>query len=90
VADIKEAAMTPARPCASPTVSIPLTGGGTGVVIAGVTRVFIIEQSNGDQFHRYLRAEHSIDAEIRSLPRPGPLSLRPGEILQELMRWSRP
>jgi 2-oxoglutarate ferredoxin oxidoreductase subunit alpha len=58
--------------------------------LAGVNRVLVVEQSHSGQFHRYLRAEHALDAEIRSLRHPGPLPLRPGEIHQELMRWSRP
>jgi len=98
--------MTAARPWISPTVSIPPIGGGTGVVtvgvcfvaaypitpaaLAGVSRVLVVEQSHSGQFHRYLRAEHALGAEIRSLRHPGPLPLRPGEIHQELMRWSCP
>jgi 2-oxoglutarate ferredoxin oxidoreductase subunit alpha len=58
--------------------------------LAGVRRVLVVEQSHGGQFHRYLRAEHALAAEVRSLRHPGPLPLRPGEIHQELMRWSRP
>jgi 2-oxoglutarate/2-oxoacid ferredoxin oxidoreductase subunit alpha len=57
--------------------------------LAGVKRVLVVEQTHGGQFHRYLRAEHALAAEIRSLRRPGPLPLRPGEIHHELMRWSR-
>lgn len=57
--------------------------------LAGVRRVLVVEQSHSGQFHRYLRAEHALGAEIHSLRHPGPLPLRPGEIHQELMRWSR-
>jgi len=55
----------------------------------GVSRVLVVEQSHGGQFRRYLLAEHALEAEVRSLCHPGPLPLRPGEIHQELMRWSR-
>jgi 2-oxoglutarate ferredoxin oxidoreductase subunit alpha len=57
--------------------------------LAGVRRVLVVEQSHGGQFRRYLRAEHDLEAELRSLCHPGPLPLRPGEIHRELMRWSR-
>ncbi len=57
--------------------------------LAGTRRVLVVEQTHSGQFARYLRAEHAFDAELRSLSRPGPLPLRPGDILDALMRWSR-
>lgn len=57
--------------------------------LAGVKRVLIIEQTHSGQFYRYLRAEHALAAEQRSMCRPGPLPLRPGDIHHELVRWSR-
>jgi 2-oxoglutarate ferredoxin oxidoreductase subunit alpha len=56
--------------------------------LAGVHHVLIVEQSHGGQFGRYLRAEHGLKVEVRSLCHPGPLPLRPREIHRELMRWS--
>ena len=58
--------------------------------LAGVKRVLVVEQTHSGQFYRYLRAEHALDAEVRSMRRPGPLPLRPGDIHDEILRWSRP
>ena len=57
--------------------------------LAGVARILVVEQTHSGQFHRYLRAEHALAAEMRSLRRPGPLPLRPHDIHHELVRWSR-
>jgi 2-oxoglutarate ferredoxin oxidoreductase subunit alpha len=54
----------------------------------GVTRVLVLEQSHGRQFHRYLRAYYDITAETRTLARPGPLPITPGEIVAEMESWS--
>ncbi|MDE2228712.1 MAG: 2-oxoacid:acceptor oxidoreductase subunit alpha [Alphaproteobacteria bacterium] len=58
--------------------------------LAGVKRVLVVEQTHSGQFHRYLRAEHTLAAELKSMRRPGPLPMRPGDIRDELVRWSRP
>ena len=57
--------------------------------LQGVRRVLVIEQNHSGQFLRYLRAEGTLPAEVKSLRRPGPLPFRPGEIHRELMQWSR-
>jgi 2-oxoglutarate ferredoxin oxidoreductase subunit alpha len=51
--------------------------------------VLVVEQNFGGQFHKYLRAEYDIDAEIRSFRHPGPLPVRPDEVYRELTEWSR-
>lgn len=57
----------------------------------GIERLLIIEQTHSGQFQRYLRAEYTLPREIetRSLHRPGPLPIRPGEIHAQLVEWSR-
>jgi 2-oxoglutarate ferredoxin oxidoreductase subunit alpha len=57
--------------------------------LTGVERVLVVEQTHSGQFYRYLRAEHAITAEIRSMRRPGPLPMRPSDIHDEIRRWSR-
>jgi 2-oxoglutarate/2-oxoacid ferredoxin oxidoreductase subunit alpha len=57
--------------------------------LEGVKRVLVVEQSFSGQFHRYLRAEYDLPAEVHSLRRPGPLPFRPDEIHQLLLKWSR-
>jgi 2-oxoglutarate ferredoxin oxidoreductase subunit alpha len=56
--------------------------------LEGVTRVLVVEQSHGRQFHHYLRAYYDIAADIHTLARPGPLPITPGEIVAELGRWN--
>ena len=56
--------------------------------LEGVTRVLVVEQSHGRQFHHYLRAFYDIAAEIHTLARPGPLPITPGEIVAEMEGWS--
>ena len=58
--------------------------------LAGSRRILVVEQTHSGQFARYLRAEHALCGEIRSLSRPGPLPIRPGDIHHELLGWSRP
>lgn len=57
--------------------------------LAGVRKVLVVEQNFGGQFHKYLRAEYDMDAEVRSFRRPGPLPIRPDEVYRELTSWSR-
>jgi len=47
----------------------------------GDTRVLVVEQNHGAQLFHYLHAEQAVAAHARSLARPGPLPLRPGEIV---------
>jgi 2-oxoglutarate ferredoxin oxidoreductase subunit alpha len=56
--------------------------------LAGVSRVLVLEQSHGRQFHHYLRAYYDIAAESRTLARPGPLPITPGEIVAYIEEWS--
>jgi len=56
--------------------------------IEGVNRVLIVEQTHGGQFYRYLRAHYDIPAKVRLLNRPGPLPIRPSEIVRMVMQWS--
>jgi 2-oxoglutarate ferredoxin oxidoreductase subunit alpha len=56
--------------------------------LEGVRRVLVLEQNHSGQFLRYLRAEHDLPGEVKSLRRPGPLPFRPAEIQAALMQWS--
>ena len=56
--------------------------------LAGVSRVLVVEQSHGRQFHHYLRAHYDIEADTRVLARPGPLPITPGEIVRHIENWS--
>lgn len=55
--------------------------------LEGVDRVLVVEQSHGRQFHHFLRAYYDIEAEVRTLSRPGPLLITPGEIVKHVEEW---
>ena len=57
------------------------------LVLAGVGKVLIVEQTHGRQFHKYLRAHYDLPREVAVLNRPGPLPIRPAEIVDRLLAW---
>ena len=56
--------------------------------LEGVERVLVVEQSHSQQFYRYLRAFYALPRDVRVLSRPGPLPIRPGEVLHHIESWS--
>ena len=50
----------------------------------GAEQVLVIEQNDGAQLFRYLHSEQALPPEALSLARPGPLPLRPREIIDAL------
>ena len=57
--------------------------------LEGVSRVLVIEQNQGAQFYRYLRSMYDLPRALSSFHRPGPLPLRPGEITDTILAWSK-
>jgi len=57
--------------------------------LQGVERVIVVEQNHGAQFYRYLRSHFDIPVKLASYHRPGPLPLRPAELLQALIEWRK-
>jgi 2-oxoglutarate ferredoxin oxidoreductase subunit alpha len=55
--------------------------------IEGKSRILIVEQTHGAQFHRYLRAHYDLPKDVRVLNRPGPLPIRLCEIQQAITEW---
>ncbi len=53
----------------------------------GAKRVLVVEQSHSGQFLKLLRANYDMPGEIRSFRRPGPLIIRPGEIIDTIKAW---
>jgi 2-oxoglutarate ferredoxin oxidoreductase subunit alpha len=47
----------------------------------GVSAVLVVEQNHGAQLFHYLHAAQALPAAARSLARPGPLPLRPAEVV---------
>ncbi len=52
--------------------------------LEGVDQVWVVEQNQSAQLFRYLNAERVLPAAARAFARPGPLPLRPGEILDTI------
>jgi 2-oxoglutarate ferredoxin oxidoreductase subunit alpha len=57
--------------------------------LAGVSRVLVVEQNHGAQFYRYLRSVYELPGKPASFHRAGPLPLRPGELTEAILEWSR-
>ena len=56
--------------------------------LGGVRRLLAVEQSHRGQFYRYLRAHYELPAQVRVFARPGPLPIRPREVLAQIEDWS--
>jgi 2-oxoglutarate ferredoxin oxidoreductase subunit alpha len=67
-----------------PRLLSPLPVRQLGEALRGVERLVVLEQTHGGQFFRYVRSEMALPGEVTSLRRPGPLSFRPGEIVDIL------
>ena len=60
---------------------MPLNREGLVRSLEGCSRVYVVEQNQSGQLYRYLLARQAIPADSRSIARPGPLPLRPNEIV---------
>lgn len=52
--------------------------------LEGVEGVLVVEQTHGAQFHKYLRANLDLPGRVATLHRPGPLPIRPHEVVTAL------
>ncbi len=57
--------------------------------LEGVARVLVVEQNHGAQLYRYLRSMYDLPGKPASFHRPGPLPLRPGELTDAILDWSK-
>jgi 2-oxoglutarate/2-oxoacid ferredoxin oxidoreductase subunit alpha len=55
--------------------------------LEGVARVLVVEQNHGAQFYRYLRSIYDLPGKPASFHRPGPLPLRPAELVDAILAW---
>ncbi len=55
-------------------------------VMQGVQRVLVVEQSHSAQFYHYLRAYYALPDAVDIISQPGPLPIRPGEVLNRLLQ----
>lgn len=66
----------------------PLRHAELAQALAGAESVLVVEQNQAGQLFHYLHGEQALPQHARSLARPGPLPLRPGEILQAVREVS--
>lgn len=50
----------------------------------GVSKVLVVEQTHGAQFHKFLRAHYDLPGEVTVFSRPGPLPIRAREVHETL------
>ena len=74
------AAGYPARAIALRLIA-PLRHADLAQALAGAERVLVVEQNQGGQLFHYLHGEQALPAGAHSFARPGPLPLRPGDIV---------
>jgi len=63
---------------------MPLRHDALREALSGCSAVWVIEQNHGGQLFHYLKSLDALPHEARSLARPGPLPLRPGDIVAAL------
>jgi 2-oxoglutarate/2-oxoacid ferredoxin oxidoreductase subunit alpha len=56
--------------------------------LTGVREVMVVEQNHGAQLYRYLRGMADLPGRPASVHQPGPLPLRPGELVQRIVQWA--
>ncbi len=62
-------------------VILPLQPELMAEALKGVSKVLVVEQNHGGQFAKFLKGHYALPATVESLHRPGPLPIRPTEIL---------
>ncbi len=72
--------------CVAVRLLAPLQTAPFVAAIAGANRLLVVEQNHGGQFYRYLNGCKVLPAGADSLARPGPLPLRPQEIVNRIMQ----
>jgi 2-oxoglutarate ferredoxin oxidoreductase subunit alpha len=56
--------------------------------ISGASRILTVEQNHGAQLFHYLHSQNLLPDSARALAKPGPLPIRPGEIVEKIEEWS--
>ncbi len=71
----------------APRLLLPVQPARMSAALSGVRRILVVEQTHGAQFYRFLRAFYDLPGELRSFAKPGPLQIRPRDILHALRSW---
>lgn len=59
------------------------------LAMRGARRALVVEQSHSAQFHHFLRAYYPLPDQVEVISRPGPLPIRPGEVLNLLLHGNQ-
>jgi 2-oxoglutarate ferredoxin oxidoreductase subunit alpha len=57
--------------------------------LTGVKRALVVEQNHSRQFHTYLRSVYDLPADTVTYNRPGPVAIRPSEIVDAVKAWKK-
>lgn len=68
----------------APRLLMPVQPERMAEVLDGVEVALVVEQSHGAQFFHYLRAFYTMECKLHSIARPGPLPIRPGDIINTI------
>ena len=63
----------------------PLPGKALGEALSGAETILVVEQNHGAQLFGYLHAQQALPGHARTFARPGPLPLRPADIVAALL-----
>ncbi len=55
--------------------------------LKGVKKLLVVEQTHSQQFYKLVRAHYDLPGAVQVVSRPGPLPIRPAEILSRLAAW---
>ncbi|HXK55671.1 MAG TPA: transketolase C-terminal domain-containing protein, partial [Gammaproteobacteria bacterium] len=56
--------------------------------IDGAARILAVEQNHAGQLFHYLHSLNLLRGPVRKLAKPGPLPIRPGEIVNAILEWT--
>ncbi|MCV6626220.1 MAG: 2-oxoacid:acceptor oxidoreductase subunit alpha, partial [Cellvibrionaceae bacterium] len=65
----------------------PLQTEALDTAIGAATKLLVVEQSHSAQFLAWLRSKMDLPANTHSIHQPGPLPLRPGQLVTAISEW---
>jgi 2-oxoglutarate ferredoxin oxidoreductase subunit alpha len=66
---------------------LPIQPAKLAKALEGVTKVLLVEQTHSEQFTKFIRGHYALPATQQVIARPGPLPIRPAEIVNALAAW---
>jgi len=68
----------------APRLLMPVQTERMAAALEGVEVALVVEQSHGAQFFYYIRGFYAPQCELRSMARPGPLPIRPADVINQI------